>query len=68
MLEQRTHFEQIPLEIVRMIVEEQIRRETAAEEAQTTKKQTLKEDLLGTQEQSFAKSRTIPHAEVQKQS
>jgi hypothetical protein len=37
MLEPKTHFEQIPLEIVRKIVEGQIRRETAAEQDQETK-------------------------------
>lgn len=44
MLEPRTHFEQISLEIVRKIVEEQIRRETAAEQDQGTNRETLDED------------------------
>jgi hypothetical protein len=38
MLKPKTHFEQVPLEIVRKIVEEQIRRETAREQAQGTQK------------------------------
>jgi hypothetical protein len=45
MLEPKTHFEQVPLEIVRKIVEEQIRQETATKQAQGTKKETLEEDL-----------------------
>jgi len=45
MLEPRTHFEQIPLETVRKIVEEQIRREIAAEQDQGIKRETLEKDL-----------------------
>jgi hypothetical protein len=56
-LEPKTHFEQVPLEIVRKIVEEQARRETATEQDQGTKKKTMEEDLLGAQEQSMASSR-----------
>jgi hypothetical protein len=52
MLQTKTHFEQIPLEIVRKIVEEQIRRETATEQDQRTKKKALEKDPLGAQEQS----------------
>jgi hypothetical protein len=68
MLKLKTHFEQVPLEIVRKIVEEQIRRETTTEEDQGTKKKTLEEDLLGAQEQSVATSRTLSQVEVEKQS
>jgi uncharacterized protein YheU (UPF0270 family) len=64
MLEPRTHFEQIPLETVRKIVEEQIQRETAAEQDPGTKEMTLQEDLLRAQEQSMTSSRTIPRLEV----
>jgi hypothetical protein len=46
MFKTKTHFEQVSLEIVRKIVEEQIRRETAVEQDQGTKKRTL-EDLFG---------------------
>ena len=46
MFKPKTHFEQVPLEIVRKIVEEQIRRETAAEQDQGTNGRTL-EDLFG---------------------
>jgi hypothetical protein len=54
MLEPRTHFDQISLEIVRKIVEEQIRLETATEQDQGTIQRTL-EDLFGAQEQSVAR-------------
>jgi hypothetical protein len=46
MLQTKTHFEQVPLEIVRKIIEEQIRRETATEQDRATKK-TLGLDLWG---------------------
>jgi hypothetical protein len=56
MLASKTHFEQIPLELVRKIVEEQIRREKTTEQDQGTGKRTL-EDLFGAQEQSIARER-----------
>ena len=59
----KTHFEQIPLEIVRKIVEEQIRRETTTEQDQGTMHRTL-EDLFGAQEQSMATSRAFSQVEV----
>jgi hypothetical protein len=51
MLEPKTHFEQIPLETVRKIVEEQIQREIAAEQDQGTEEMTL-QDFLRAQGQS----------------
>jgi hypothetical protein len=42
MLKLKTHFKQVPLDIVRKIVEEQIRRETTTEKDPGTKRQTLK--------------------------
>jgi hypothetical protein len=47
MLQPKTHFEQVPLELVRKILEEQIQRESATEWTQGTKKKTLEENLLG---------------------
>ncbi len=41
MLKTRTHFEQIPLETVRKIIEAQLRRETIVEQAQETKQDSL---------------------------
>lgn len=49
MLEPKTHFAQVPLEIVRKIVEEQIRLEKATEQDQNTKKKPLEEELLEAQ-------------------
>lgn len=50
MLRLKTHFEQVPLEIVRKMVEEQIRRETATKQDQETVQRTL-EDLFGVRKQ-----------------
>jgi hypothetical protein len=49
MLEPKTHFEQVPLEIVRKIVEEQIRRETSAKQNQSPGKKTVEEEFLEAQ-------------------
>jgi hypothetical protein len=46
MLEAKTHFEQIPLEIVRKIVEEQVRKEVTIEDNQETGKKTPEEVIL----------------------
>jgi hypothetical protein len=63
MLKPKTHFEQVPLETVRRIVEKQIRRETTAEQDQGTMQRTL-EDLFGAQEQSMTRSRAFSQMEV----
>ena len=49
MLEPRTRFKQVPLEIVRKIVEEQIQREKAVEQDANTKRETLEEEPLEAQ-------------------
>jgi L-cysteine desulfidase len=46
MFKPKTHFEQVPLEVVRKIVEGQIRQETAIEQDQGTKWGTLEGILL----------------------
>jgi hypothetical protein len=56
MLWPRTHYEQVPVEIVRKILEEQIRRQPPIEQDQETKKKTLVEDLIGEQQQAVADS------------
>jgi hypothetical protein len=68
MLEPKTHFEQVPIEVVRKIVEEQIRREITTEQDQGTKKITVEEDLLGAAEQSMARSRTFSQVGLKKES
>ncbi len=50
MLETKTHFEQVPLEIVRRIVQEQIRQGKAVEQIPSTWEITLEEDVLREQE------------------
>ena len=67
MLEPKTHFEQVPLETVRKIVEEQIRRERMTEQDQGTLPRTL-EDLFAAQEQSMVGPRPFSQVEVWKQS
>jgi len=42
MLKTRTHFEQVPLEVVRKIIEEQLRREETVEQSQVTNQDGLK--------------------------
>jgi hypothetical protein len=64
MLEPKTHFEQVSLEVVRKIVEEQIRRDTTTERDQGTKKKTQGEDLLEAQEQSMARPHTFSQVEL----
>lgn len=61
MLISKTHFEQVPLEIVRKIVAEQILQETALLDRETRKK-ALEERLVAAQEQAMTKSRT--HSDV----
>ena len=63
MLKPKTHFEQVPLETVRKMVEQQIRRETTTEQDQGTMQRKL-EDLFGAQEQSMATSRAFSQVEV----
>jgi hypothetical protein len=56
MLEQKTHYEQVPLEIVRKIVEEQILQEITTEQAQGTNTLKLEEDLVEAQKGLIAGS------------
>jgi hypothetical protein len=59
MLKTKTHFEQVPLETVRKIVEEQILRETATEQNRGTRQQKTLEDLFGAQAQTLATLRAF---------
>jgi hypothetical protein len=47
MFKPKTHFDQVPLEIVRKIVEEQIEGVTTTEPSPGIEKRILKENLLG---------------------
>jgi hypothetical protein len=64
MLEPKTHFRQVPVAVVRKIVEEQIRRKIATDQDRGTKKKTLEDDLLEAQEQSMARSRIVSQKEL----
>jgi hypothetical protein len=46
----KTHYEQIPMEMVRKIVEQHVRRDSAIELDQGTTKNTLEEDLIRKQQ------------------
>jgi hypothetical protein len=50
MLQAKTHYEQVPVEIVRKILEEQIRQDPPSEQDQGTSKKPLKEDLIAEQQ------------------
>jgi hypothetical protein len=58
MLEPKTHYEQVPLEIVRKIVEEQIQLEINLEQTQESKELLLEGDLLEEQDQSIVRALT----------
>jgi len=57
MAKQRTHFEQVPLAIVKKIAEEEIPPETVTERRPGTSKKKVEKDLRVTQKQSKANSR-----------
>jgi hypothetical protein len=63
MLSAKTHFQQVSLEIVRKIVDEQIRRETETEQAQGARQLTLGENFLPGQGQSMARSHKFSQEE-----
>jgi hypothetical protein len=58
MLKSKTHFEQVPLEAVRRIVEEQAAKERTIKQEPVIAKEKLEKDLLAAQRQSTASSRT----------
>jgi hypothetical protein len=64
MVQPKTHFGQVSLDVVKKIVEEQIRRETAIEQDQGSNGKTMEEELLEAQEQSMARPRTFSQEEV----
>jgi hypothetical protein len=64
MLKPRTHFEQVPLEIVKKIVEQEISTETVTERDPEARRQKVEEDLLGTKKKFSASSRGSSQREV----
>lgn len=67
MLQTKTHFEQVPIEAVRKILDDQNRQEEAKRKAKEGGKKLFKEDLLETKEESLAGFRSFS-PEVEKQS
>ena len=59
MLQTKTHFEQVPIEIVRRIVEEQIRQEGVVKPNRDTAPKSLELEVWDAPEHSVAKSRTF---------
>jgi hypothetical protein len=64
MLNPKTHFEQVPLEAVRKMMEEQVRLETAAVQAQAAHPAISEAGLSATPEQSSASFHAIWHEEL----
>jgi hypothetical protein len=52
----KTRYEQVPVEIVRKIVEEQIQGASTSDQDQETRKSKLEEDLIGDQQEAVATS------------
>jgi len=67
MLKARTHFKQVPLEIVRKIVEEQILSEITAERDPIISMKKREKNLLAAQERPKVSSRTSSEMELSKQ-
>lgn len=63
MFNSKTHFEQVPLEFVRKIVEEQIRMEATTEQHQGIKKAKLSEALSEAEERSLIQHLTFAQVE-----
>jgi hypothetical protein len=56
-LQTKTHFEQVPIEIVRRIVEEQIRQEGVVKPNRDSAQKSLELEVWGAPDQSVTKSR-----------
>ncbi|MGB6598860.1 MAG: hypothetical protein WBE70_17230, partial [Candidatus Acidiferrum sp.] len=63
MFNPKTHFAQVPLEVVKKIVEEQVRMEPASEPHQGINKETLSEVLLESEGRSIAPPVTLARVE-----
>jgi hypothetical protein len=66
MPKQRTHFEQIPLEAVRKIVEDQLSEEITAKPDRVTSKKNLAKDLLAAPKRLAASFRRYSKVELSK--
>lgn len=63
MLWLKTHYDQVPIEVVRKIVEQQMLRDPTIEPEQEIRKKTLDEDLLTEQQQTVLGSRAFSERE-----
>lgn len=63
MLKPKTHFEQVPLTMVRKIVVGQVRREIRAKQDELSRKKKLEKDHLAAQEQSTERFYADPEVE-----
>ena len=61
MLQTKTHFEQVSIEIVRRMVEEQIRREKVAKANRDSAEKSFELEVWEAPEQPIVKSRAIFH-------
>ncbi len=66
MIKPKTHFEQVPLEIVKKIVEEEIPPKTITERAPISRKNKSQKDRLATPRQPIASYRRTTEIEVSK--
>jgi hypothetical protein len=64
MAKPRTHFEQVPLEIVKKIVGEEIPPDATTEREPKTKRQKIEKDLLGNKKKFAASSRRSSQLEL----
>jgi hypothetical protein len=64
MVKPRTHFEQVPLEIVKKIAGEEMPPETVTERHRGTNKKKVEKDLRGNHRQSKPNSRRSSQAEL----
>ena len=59
MLQTKTHFAQVSMEIVRRILDDQNRQEEEGKQGKEGRKRLFEEDLLQSKEKSLARSRTF---------
>ncbi len=64
MAKPRTHFEQVPLEIVKKIVAEEIPPDATTERDPEANRKKVEKDLLGTKKKFAASSRTSSQLEL----
>jgi hypothetical protein len=66
MIKPKTHFEQVPLEIIKQIVQEEIPQETITERTPISRKKQSQKDRLATKKQAIASYRRFSGIGVSK--